>query len=263
MRRRQRTAERFLLAWLVPTWLLFELLPTKLPHYVLPTFPALALLVGRAALTAPSRLRPPAKHLVTRLLAGGWSLLTVAIGIAVLAAALWLGDLTARIAGLACFLVAATVALACLRRIRSGQIARAASVALFGAPIVYALLFVGVLPNLDALWPSRGVAAMIDRAASQRPLASAGYHEVSLGLITGGEIALLDGTGAATFLAAHPDALVLVGDNERPAFIDTARHLGLALRSRASMRAIDYSHGRWIDLDLLERDSGGEPSGAR
>lgn len=39
---------RFLIAWAVPTWLVFEILPTKLPHYVLPAYPALALAVGWA-----------------------------------------------------------------------------------------------------------------------------------------------------------------------------------------------------------------------
>ena len=40
------SAARFLLAWAVPVWLVFELLPTKLPHYVLPAYPALALIAG-------------------------------------------------------------------------------------------------------------------------------------------------------------------------------------------------------------------------
>jgi len=40
------SAARFLLAWAIPVWLVFELLPTKLPHYVLPAYPALALIAG-------------------------------------------------------------------------------------------------------------------------------------------------------------------------------------------------------------------------
>ncbi len=32
-------AIRFLLAWTVPNWLMFELVPTKLPHYILPVYP--------------------------------------------------------------------------------------------------------------------------------------------------------------------------------------------------------------------------------
>ena len=39
-------AARFLIAWAIPTWLVFEILPTKLPHYVLPAYPALALAAG-------------------------------------------------------------------------------------------------------------------------------------------------------------------------------------------------------------------------
>ncbi|WP_417489691.1 ArnT family glycosyltransferase [Maricaulis sp.] len=39
-------AARFLLAWAIPVWIVFELLPTKLPHYVLPAYPALALIAG-------------------------------------------------------------------------------------------------------------------------------------------------------------------------------------------------------------------------
>ena len=39
-------AARFLLAWIIPAWIVFELLPTKLPHYVLPLFPALTLVAG-------------------------------------------------------------------------------------------------------------------------------------------------------------------------------------------------------------------------
>src|SRR5581483_9568296 len=41
-RERRDTATRYLIAWLVPFWLVLELVPTKLPHYALPLYPALA-----------------------------------------------------------------------------------------------------------------------------------------------------------------------------------------------------------------------------
>ena len=47
-RLRADPAVRFLLAWLVPAFLVFEAIPTKLPHYVLPTYPALAMLIALA-----------------------------------------------------------------------------------------------------------------------------------------------------------------------------------------------------------------------
>ncbi|MGH6970005.1 MAG: ArnT family glycosyltransferase, partial [Caulobacteraceae bacterium] len=51
-RARRQPAIRFALAWLVPSWIVFELVPTKLPHYTLPTFGALAWLMA-SALTQP------------------------------------------------------------------------------------------------------------------------------------------------------------------------------------------------------------------
>ena len=42
---RREPALRFLLMWAV-TWVGFELVPTKLPHYVLPTYPALAIMAA-------------------------------------------------------------------------------------------------------------------------------------------------------------------------------------------------------------------------
>src|SRR5262245_14244886 len=42
--RRERPV-RFLLAWLVPAWIVFEVVVTKLPHYVLPLYPAIAILI--------------------------------------------------------------------------------------------------------------------------------------------------------------------------------------------------------------------------
>src|SRR5262249_7971899 len=47
-RARRGPAVKFLLAWLVPSWLVFELVVTKLPHYVLPLYPAIAILLAGA-----------------------------------------------------------------------------------------------------------------------------------------------------------------------------------------------------------------------
>lgn len=47
-RQRSDTTVRWLIAWIVPMWLILELVPTKLPHYTLPLYPALALLAGAA-----------------------------------------------------------------------------------------------------------------------------------------------------------------------------------------------------------------------
>ena len=47
-RARAEPGIRFALCWMVPSYLVFELVPTKLPHYTLPTFGALAWMMAAA-----------------------------------------------------------------------------------------------------------------------------------------------------------------------------------------------------------------------
>ncbi|MEO8925843.1 MAG: glycosyltransferase family 39 protein, partial [Caulobacteraceae bacterium] len=47
-RARAEPAVRFALCWLIPSWLVFEVAPTKLVHYTLPLYGALAWLMARA-----------------------------------------------------------------------------------------------------------------------------------------------------------------------------------------------------------------------
>ncbi|MGZ5488908.1 MAG: ArnT family glycosyltransferase, partial [Candidatus Aminicenantales bacterium] len=58
----------FALAWIVPSWLVFEIVPTKLPHYTMPLFPAVAILTVLA--TARHFVGPhrPAAKLATILI---------------------------------------------------------------------------------------------------------------------------------------------------------------------------------------------------
>ena len=42
---------RLCLCWIIPYWVLVEIMPTKLPHYTLPLFPALCVISAAAALT--------------------------------------------------------------------------------------------------------------------------------------------------------------------------------------------------------------------
>ncbi|MGH6969839.1 MAG: ArnT family glycosyltransferase, partial [Stellaceae bacterium] len=73
-RERERPSQRFLLAWIVPFWVALELVPTKLPHYILPVLPALALLGAHALFNADAG--PRGLRLVVAAL---WTLATLAL----------------------------------------------------------------------------------------------------------------------------------------------------------------------------------------
>lgn len=70
---------KFLVAWAVPTWIFFELLLTKLSHYILPAYPAFGLLCGYAALQMMSGARAPVSRWTSLILfaLGGGALLAI------------------------------------------------------------------------------------------------------------------------------------------------------------------------------------------
>ena len=68
---------RFALCWLIPAWLVFELMPTKLVHYTLPTYGALAWLAAAACRQVSGRVT----RLAGSVLAIVSSLVFCAIGI--------------------------------------------------------------------------------------------------------------------------------------------------------------------------------------
>jgi 4-amino-4-deoxy-L-arabinose transferase-like glycosyltransferase len=83
---RGRRAELFLIAWIVPTWIVFELSPAKLPHYTMPLYPAIALLAARELFAAQARLRVGG-----RLGVWGWVAIGALLPLAA-AAAVWVSD---------------------------------------------------------------------------------------------------------------------------------------------------------------------------
>ena len=251
-RRRRRTSERFLLAWLLPAWLAFELVPTKLPHYVLPLYPALALLVARGVCAAPGRVRPAPTAAPVRALELLWAVGTAAAGWLPLLLASRLDEPIGPRTLLGA-LPAAALAVAGGSLAWRGHLRSALCIVVLGAAAFYGPLLQWTLPGIDALWPSRGAAAAVARAGGERPLAAVGYHEPSLLVATGGEVALLDADAAAAFLATHRDGLVLVAAAERTAFVAAARREGLTLRSLWSAPGVNVSKGERVDLHLFGR----------
>jgi 4-amino-4-deoxy-L-arabinose transferase-like glycosyltransferase len=248
---RMQPATRVLLAWAVPTWLVFEAVATKLPHYVLPAFPPLMLLAASWALD-PLRRDPP------RWLA--WlstaALVAVAGGLGIAAAALpKLADGAFSVPGLLALPVAALLIWLTLREARAGAWARAALLSVLLALPLQALVMEGVLPRLTAPWVGPRLAAAVQQAAPGLPeenFGIVGYHEPSMVFAMGAGTRLLgDGPAAARFLAEGPGRVVAVGDRQEAAFREEAAAKGLTLRELGIVTGFNYSRGRRLTLSLF------------
>ncbi|KAF0178814.1 MAG: glycosyltransferase family 39 protein [Hyphomonadaceae bacterium] len=240
---------RFLLAWLAPTWLVFEIATTKLAHYPLPVYPAIALLAGaglaRCFAEDGARRR---LHMLVPFALGGAGLAAVLVF-----AATWSvtgsDDLVAR---------AQPTAMACgvVLLLALGLIAMAKKpAALVGAVIAaaLALLFIGreiVAPHAEHVLVSRAASRALEAAglhADTTPLLVVGYREPSLVFAEGTETRLLQGFEAGD--TAAEGQTVLVEGRERALF-----EIALLARKRAfapvgpPVSGQNYSNGDDVTL---------------
>ena len=209
---------RFCLAWIAPTWILFELIPTKLPHYVLPTFPALCLLIAALIYADKDGIVP---ELDAKLVKAGFItcfLVLVCLGLGICALPRVL-DGHFQIMGIFCAVAAVLAGVLSIRGFLRGRRLRAVVIAVAGTALVLAPAFQWVLPDTNALWLSRTVAeAARERAGADAWLASTGYYEPSLVFLLGTRTLLTDPDDAALFLRDHPHGLAVVAGNEQEAF---------------------------------------------
>lgn len=242
--RRADPAARYLLAWIVPNWVLFEAIPTKLPHYILPIYPALALLAGlwaghRQQIVSSRGLRVLTVVSMILFLAMA---LCLAAALVIVPARFDLGPLPGAIAGaLAVVGLAIAAVLLCLR----GHSSLAAMSAIAAALVLYPLLTSAVAPQLTKIWMSRTLAAHVesDRQPRDAPVILAGYLEPSLVFLLGTNTRL-ESAMQAGIVAARQGGLALIADHERGQFLISLAKAGGKAEPVDGVSGFDYSRGR-------------------
>ncbi len=242
---------RFLLAWLVPVWLLFELVPTKLPHYVLPTYPAIAILT----ILTLEKIAPFEGGRWRRWI--GWLLPLVPA--LLLAAAIAVAVFTRTPPGWTWYvLIAAAVFLGWFAMQPHHDPARRIMVAVFSAMALYSATYTGVLVDgpgrVLAVSPKMATMAQLPlRDNCKEPaIASAGYYEPSLVFLTRTDMVMTSGAGAAQHLLGGPCRLAFVEKRQEPAFLK-------ALADRESVRplgritGINLNGGKRLDIGVWFR----------
>jgi 4-amino-4-deoxy-L-arabinose transferase-like glycosyltransferase len=241
-RRRDEPGVRFALCWLVPSWLVFELMPTKLVHYTLPAYGALAWL---AAATATQHQLGP------RLRVAGAALATFA-GVLLGVGAIYLyrqygdpTDLPAAVLSAALLASAGIVGAVLLVR---GPALTALTAALGLGLVGHGMLVAGLAPRLEPLWLSRRVEAILARerllprqGITAGPVAVAGYAEPSLVFGVGTTTDLEGPIEAADALADNRPAVVEA--REQVAFEAALKTLNVRPRLVGQVSGLDYSNG--------------------
>jgi 4-amino-4-deoxy-L-arabinose transferase-like glycosyltransferase len=249
-RHRREPPARFLLAWLVPSWIVFELVVTKLPHYVLPLYPAIAIVIAREIergalsenvhLVRFNVLWPffaailPAAAIIGLIYARGqfgWLAWPCAAGSAIFGFYAWrLYDVEGA----------------------ERSFVRASTAALF---MFVAVLGV-VVPLMRPVFPSRGLAELIAASGCRNPVvASAGFHEPSLVFLVGTRTRLVDGPTAAEILRQGECRIAVIESRHERAFAQRAERIGLrySLRGRLD-NSFNINGGRSINFAIYRSE---------
>jgi 4-amino-4-deoxy-L-arabinose transferase-like glycosyltransferase len=247
-RARREPGAQYLLAWLIPSWIVFELVLTKLPHYVLPLYPAIAILtVGALERRVLSR---------SWLLRGAawWFVIPAGAAVIAIVGAIKLTHQPAFPAWpfLAVAMIFGLIAWWLFEESRAER-------SLLNAVIAAMLLAIGVygivLPSLTTLFPSAEVARALRNVVCVGPkAAAAGFHEPSLVFMTGTGTLLTDGSGAADFLGQGSCRFALVEQRSERGFVQRAEAIGLRYNVATRIEGYNISQGRAISIAIFRSE---------
>ncbi|WP_245183218.1 MULTISPECIES: ArnT family glycosyltransferase [unclassified Haematospirillum] len=240
---------RFLLAWTIPAWLVLEMIPTKLPHYTLPLYPPLALMIATTVLAVRDSTRADLSRLSPMLWYGVWSLVGLGLAGAAIALPIYLqGELF--LWSLLPAVALGGVMLLVWRSIVRQHFLPALVFAMAGAAVAFPMIIGTLLPSLKSLWVSQEIASAVDRYAPGKRLAAAGYHEPSLVFLCGTETLLQDAAGAAQSLIQGKAGAAAIEERELPAFLSMASRQP-DIQEATTISGLNYSRGKPVVLHIF------------
>ncbi|HXZ68161.1 MAG TPA: glycosyltransferase family 39 protein, partial [Alphaproteobacteria bacterium] len=241
---RSERLTRFLLSWILPTWIMFELVATKLPHYVLPVFPAIALLAGAGLKDASSQLAMSGGRWWHR--AFGLLFIIAACALAVLpfVAANKIGEPVTPFVILASIFAGAVLVTGAFLWWKPST--ERLLPLLAATALTYLALFQFAVPNFKRLWVSEEIADVAHElhGCAHISVATAGFTEPSAVFAFGSSTVLGDGKSAVHHLSTHPGCgLVVVAGSEQAAFEAELQAEGLQVQKFGEVQGFYYTKG--------------------
>ena len=248
------TIRASLLGWIIPTFVLMSLVITKLPHYILPIWPALALLTaGFIQYTERNSLNPRDQRWLKR---GKWLFLPVGLGVSLfLMVGPWFAPIAgARAAILGGGLLFLAMTLLTVRLFSAGRYRLAAWLLCAGMMLfeLHAAQF--VLPALEPFKLSPALARQVQsRTPENVPVFSYEYEEPSLYFYMGKrKVTLLGGDAAVVAWAQESSPGVLIIPQKTLTRIEQ-QSTPLKLNPIGRAEGFNPGKGKWLELLVLTR----------
>ncbi|MCI5048455.1 MAG: glycosyltransferase family 39 protein [Aquisalinus sp.] len=250
--RRQEPLVQYLIAWIVPTWIVFEIVATKLPHYVLPTYPAIAILAAFGISDAAKLLAGRGVKIAHWILTG---LFIVATGLLA-----WLpyylgpeiGAESVPSASVFVVVAALIVMAAGLYLAIKPSHERVLPLAL-SAVIYFIAMYQFTFPAFDKFWLTRGLEREVASLSGCNDVAFAtlGYREPSVVFTFGTQTLLASDEKAVTHLEQNAQCgLLAVSQVEEARFQEMLAARGTPVVTFSSVEGFNYVKGDELVMTL-------------
>jgi 4-amino-4-deoxy-L-arabinose transferase-like glycosyltransferase len=249
-RHRREATTRFLLAWVVPCWIVFELVVTKLPHYMLPLYPALAILIAREIERRDLSDNPHLTRFTVM-----WPIFAAIIP----AAAVWLMLYMRGQFGWLAWPFGAGGLIFGFYAWRLYDV-EGAERSLLRASLSMLLMGIATLgvavPLMRPVFPSAALTDYVHNADCPNPLvAAAGFHEPSLVFLLGTRTRLVDGSSAAEILRGGDCRYAIIESRQDRAFAQRAEQIGLRYGLRGRLEnAFNFNGGRSVSFAIYRSE---------
>lgn len=253
-----RMGRAFLLGATLPTLVMMTIVQTKLPHYILPIWPALAL--GTAATMDAAQRNALTPRDLRWLRRGVWFfgplMILFALGLA-------LAPLILPVPGLAapCLITAAIICvMACIaiRQHLFGTLRSAVIALLVAMAVIEGALVLGVLPVVEKAKVIPAIARQVTpRLSKDTPVFACDVGRATLNFYIGRHITYLKSDEVVSWARGSGDGVLIINERDLRRIEEKNKGLDLVAIARAS--GYDYSRAKWLELVAVARAAAASP----
>ncbi len=266
MENKNNVVVQFLISWIVPFWIIIEIIPTKLFHYSLPVLPAIAILAIGGMFQFKSNIKKIQNTLPKNIIY--FSSVLFGLGGVVLGIGLFYTcykfnidkDITITFLTILIILITIVVfSLSLLLIFNLKAINNINNKYFYNLPLAIIALsamfniinFNFILPKLDYLFPSKILANKIE-LINPETITSAGYHEPSLVFLLNGNVLLSKPHEAAIFMAEGKKNISLIEKSSLGEFLEATQELNLKVKIVDTIRGYNMAKGRHVEINIFE-----------
>ncbi len=266
MENKNNIVVQFLISWIVPFWIIIEIIPTKLFHYSLPVLPAISILAIGGMFQFKSNIKKIQNTLLKNIIyfssvlfgSGG-----VILGIGLFYTCYKFNiDKDFSITFLTILIILITIAVFSLSLLLIFNLKAINDISrkyFYNLPLAIIALgamfniinFNFIIPKLDYLFPSKILANKIE-LINPETITSAGYHEPSLVFLLKGNVLLSKPHEAAIFMAEGKKNICLIEKSSLGEFLEATKELNLKIKKVDTVRGYNIAKGRHVEINIFE-----------